>query len=174
MVALADIVPQTREVEIAGGTLRLRGLGLRHIADLFLRFPELRKFFVPTAPEIDIPVLIVEMPDAIGAIIAEAAGEPNMADRVAEALSPDDVAACLLAVQEMTMPAPFFTRLAALLAGGSVLNGVDQRGREADMSAPLPPSSLLATGTMPEPSSTTRRGNSAHSSPSPATAAAER
>jgi hypothetical protein len=139
MVSLVDIVPQTREVETAHGTIELRGLGLRHIADLFLRFPEIRKFFAGNAPEIDPAVLLTEMPDAIGAIIAEAAGQPEAAERIADALSPDDAAACLLAVQELTMPAPFFDRLASLL-GNSGLRG-RPNGKAAAMSSPQPPSS---------------------------------
>ncbi len=139
MVSLADIVPQTRAVDTAHGTIELHGLGLRHIADLFLRFPEIRKFFARNAPEIDVAVLLTEMPDAIGAIIAEAAGQPEAAERIADALSPNDAAACLLAVQELTMPAPFFARLASLLGN----NGVADRpnGKAADMSSPPPPSS---------------------------------
>ena len=168
MVALADIVPQTREVEIADGTLKLRGLGLRHIADLFLRFPELRKFFVPNAPEIDIPVLIVEMPDAIGAIIAEAAGEPDAADKVADALSPGDVAACFAAIWELTMPGPLLDLIAGLAAGAAA----GPPGRAADTSSPPLPSISSVADTTAEPSLTTRRGNSAHSSPSPSTVAA--
>ena len=77
MVSLTDIVPQTREVETAHGTVTLRGLGLRHIAELFLRFPEVRKFFSAGGPEIDVAVLLAEAPDAIAAIIAEAAGQPK-------------------------------------------------------------------------------------------------
>ena len=139
MVSLTDIVPQTREVETVHGTVTLRGLGLRHIADLFLRFSELRKFFSPGALEIDVAVLLSEAPDAIAAIIAEAAGQPDAAERIAEAFSPDDAAACLLAVQELTMPAPFFDRLGALL-GNSAASG-RPNGKAADMSSPPPPSS---------------------------------
>jgi len=140
MVSLTDIVPQTREVETAHGTVTLRGLGLRHIADLFLRFPELRSFFSPGAPEIDVAVLLSEAPDAIAAIIAEAAGQPEAAERIAEAFRPDDAAACLLAIQGLTMPTPFFfARLGALL-GNSAASG-RPNGRAADMSSPPPPSS---------------------------------
>ena len=138
MVSLTDIIPQTREVETAHGTVTLRGLGLRHIAELFLQFPEVRKFFSPGGPDIDVAVLLAEAPDAIAAIIAEAAGQPQAAERIAEAFSPDDAAACLLAVQEMTTPAPFFDRLGALL--GSRAASGRPNGRAADMSSPRPPS----------------------------------
>lgn len=141
MVSLTDIVPQTRDVETAHGTVTLRGLGLRHIADLLLRFPEVRKFFSATAPEIDSAVLLTEAPDAIAAIIAEAAGQPDAADRIAEAFSPDDAAACLLAVQELTMPAPFFERLAALLGNDSPRASARPNGRAPAMSMPQQASS---------------------------------
>lgn len=138
MVSLADIVPQTRTVEIAQGSLELRGLGLRHIAELFLRFSELRKFFSPNAPDFDLAVLLTEMPDAIAAIIAEAAGQPEAAERIADVLSADDTVACLLAVKELTITPPFFERLAMLLHEG----GVNGRlyGREAVTTSPPPPS----------------------------------
>jgi hypothetical protein len=167
MVSLADIVPQTREVEITSGTLKLRGLGLRHIADLFLRFPEIRKLFDMRAPEINVPVLIVEMPDAIGAIIAEAAGEPDMADHVADALSPGDATACFNAIMEMTQPGPFFHLLAGM---AGTADAPDRPGRAADTNSPPQPSSSSVAGMTPAPSSTIRRANSQHSSPSPATA----
>ena len=138
MVSLVDIVPQTREVETAHGTITLRGLGLRHIADLFLRFPEFRKFFGGNAPSIDIDILIAQMPDTVGAIIAEASGNPEAAERIADVMSPDDAAACLLAVQEMTVSAPFFERLAALL--GNDRQGVRPNGKALDMPMPPPPS----------------------------------
>jgi len=139
MVSLTDIIPQTRDVETAHGTLTLRGLGLRHIAELFLRFPEVRKFFSAGAPEIDVAVLLAEAPDAIAAIIAEAAGQPEAAERIAEAFSPDDAAACLLAIQALTMPAPFLARLGALLGNSDA--GARPNGMAADMSSPPPPSS---------------------------------
>jgi len=139
VVSLVDIVPRTQEVETAHGTVTFRGLGLRHIADLFLRFPEVRKFFAANAPAIDVAVLLTEAPDAIAAIIAEAAGQPEAAERIAEAFSPDDAAACLLAIQELTMPAPFFDRLGALL--GNSAASVRPNGRAADTSSPPPPSS---------------------------------
>jgi len=138
MVSLIDIVPQTRMVETAHGTIELHGLGVRRIANLLLRFPEIRKIFSGNAPEIDAVVLMTEMPDAIGAIIAEAAEQPESAERIADVFSPDDAAACLVAVQEMTVTPPFFDRLAALL-GNSGASG-RPRGREAVMSSPPPPS----------------------------------
>lgn len=138
MVSLVDIVAQTRGVETAHGTIELRGLGVRHIADLLLRFPEIRKIFARNGPGIDAAVLLTEMPEAIGAIIAEAAGQPEAADRIADVLSPTDVAACLLAVQELTMPAPFFGQLEALVGNSGLV--VRPNGKAADMNLPQPPS----------------------------------
>lgn len=140
MVSLIDIVPQTRTVRINGGSeLELRGLGLRHIAGLLLRFPELRKLFADGAPALDFEAIITAAPDAIGSIIAEAAGQPQAADNVADAMSVDDCAECIAAVVALTMPdglGPFMEKLGSLLDGGGL-----RVGREAATTTPPPPSS---------------------------------
>jgi hypothetical protein len=126
MVSLIDIVPQKAIVQIAAGEIELRGLGLRQIADLLSRFPEVRKLFVDGAPAIDIATLLADAPDAIGTIIAQSAGQPDAADTIADALSLDDLADCLIAIRDLTMPngvAPFMDRIARLVssAGGAQL-----------------------------------------------------
>jgi len=136
MVSLVDIVPQKRTVHIAGGELELRGLGLRQIADLLLRFPSLRNLFTEGAPTLDINAILLFAPDAIGAIIAESAKEPEAAEAITDGMPVDDVAECLLAVRDLTMPSgpsPFFDRLEKLV-GGAV-----RSGKAPDMiSPPLP------------------------------------
>jgi hypothetical protein len=107
MVSLIDIVPQTRTVQIQGGELEIRGLGLRQIADLLLRFPSLCQLLFQGAPaELDIiDALLISAPDAIAAIIAAAAGQPNAADALADgALSIEDLAECLVVVRDLTIP----------------------------------------------------------------------
>lgn len=140
MVSLVDIVPQTRTVQTAGGELELRGLGLRQIADLLLRFPSLRNLFVQGAPEVDVDTLLLMAPDAIAAIVAEAAGQPDAVGAVADGgLSLDDIAECLTAVRDLTMPngvAPFFDRLRRLLGE----NVFVRTGRDQDTNSPSPPS----------------------------------
>jgi hypothetical protein len=141
MVSLVDIIPQTRRVRINGGEVELRGLGLRHIADLFVRFPELRKLFVDGAPEMDMDLLIAGAPDAVAAIIATAAGQPEAEHTIADALPIDEIMDCLLAVRDLTMPngpAPLLDRLTRLL-GGTV--DVGQFGRDQDTNMPPLPSS---------------------------------
>jgi hypothetical protein len=140
MVSLVDIVPQTRDVEIAGGTLRLRGLGLRHIADLLVRYPELRKLYANGAPALDFDELLKTAPGAVGSIIAAAAGQPEAADNVLDALSIDDVMDCLIVIRELTMPGgadPFVEKLVRLLGGDAAI----LPGREADTNMLLEPSS---------------------------------
>lgn len=140
MVSLVDIVPQTRSVETTVGTVELHGLGLRTIADLLLRFPELRQIWISNgAFSFDAEALIQAAPDAVGTIIATAADQPEAANRIAEALSIDDVVDCLIAIRELTMPGgrgPFVERLARLVGAGDVRNG-----RAADMNMPPGPSS---------------------------------
>jgi len=126
MVSLVDIVPQTRAVEIGAGQLKLRGLGLRHIAELLLRFPELRKLWVDGAPVLDIEVLIETAPDAIGTIIAEAASQPEAAGNISLSLSLEDVFECLIVIRELTMPGgvnPFVERLGRLLGADDAPSG---------------------------------------------------
>jgi hypothetical protein len=145
MVSLVDIVPQTRTVEIAGGEIELRGLGLRQIADLLVRFPELRKLLVEGSPELDLDALFLAAPDAVGAIIAAAAGQPEAAGTIADVLPLEDVAECLVAVRDLTMPrgpGPLFDRLAHLVGGPAL----GLAGRAADTNAPPPPSNSSPPG----------------------------
>jgi hypothetical protein len=140
MVSLVDIVPQTRTVRVNGGSeIELRGLGVRQIASLLLRFPELRKLFASGAPALDFEAVAIAAPDAIGAIIAEAARQPDAADAIADAMPLDDCAECLNAVLDLTMPdgfAPFMEKLGRLLDSGAGLRS----GRAAATNTPPPPS----------------------------------
>jgi hypothetical protein len=147
MVSLVDIVPQTRPVTLSIGTVELRGLGLRHIADLLVRFPELRKLWTNGAPALDVDTLIEAAPDAVGAIIAIAASQPEAAETIGDALSLDDAAECLIAIRELTMPGgvdPFVERLSRLLGADVSLSGRDQ-----DTNTPPPPSSSSHAATAP-------------------------
>jgi hypothetical protein len=129
MVSLIDIVPQTRTVQIAAGELTLRGLGLRQIADLLVRFPELRKLLVEGAPAVEIDTLLALAPDAVGTIIAQASGQPDAADAITDALSLDDIGECLVAIRDLTMPmgvGPFMQRLARLVSASGAPDGRDQ------------------------------------------------
>ena len=147
MVSLVDIVPQTRTVEIGAGELKLRGLGLRHIAELLLRFPELRKLWIDGAPVLDIEVLIETAPDAIGTIIAEAASQPEAAGNISLSLSLEDVFECLIVIRELTMPGgvnPLVERLGRLLGADDA-----QVGKAAATSMPRQPSNSSHPATVP-------------------------
>jgi|SRR5580765_2792072 len=147
MVSLVDIVPQTRSVAIAGGAIELRGLGLRQIAGLLVRFPELRKLLVEGSPELDLDALFLAAPDAVGAIIAASAGQPEAAGTIADLMPLEDVAECLVAIRDLTMPhgpGPLFDRLAHLV-GGPVAG---LAGRAAATNAPPPPNSLSPPDTL--------------------------
>lgn len=143
MVSLVDIVPQTRTVQLEAGPLEVRGLGLRQIADLFMAFPSLRNLFVEGAPQISAAELIVQAPDAIGLIIAEAAGQPEAAEKIANGggLTPEEMLDCLTAIRDLTFPrglSPLLDRLTALVGGTAA---AAPSGRAPAMNAPPPPSS---------------------------------
>jgi hypothetical protein len=127
MVSLIDIVPQTKDVETtAAGWVELRGLGLRHVADLLVRFPELRKLMVEGAPAVDVDRLITDAPDAVAAIIAVAARQPEAAAKIAEDWPVEDVMDCLIVVRDLTMPngvGPFMERIARLVGGSDGQSG---------------------------------------------------
>jgi hypothetical protein len=126
MVSLVDIIPQRRTVELSVGSLELRGLGLRHIADLLLLHPELRGVYVAGSLSLDVDNLLAVAPSAVGSIIAWSANQPEAVDAIIDALTLDDLAECLIAIRDLTMPAgvdPFVERLARLLGKADALAG---------------------------------------------------
>jgi hypothetical protein len=151
MVSLVDIVPQTKKVQIAAGELELRGLGLRQIADLFLTFPSLRNLFTEGAPEISGGEIILMAPDAIGAIVAAAAGQPEAAEKIVDVgsgLAPDEVFECLDVIYDLTFPRgidPFLQRALPFLL--PFLRGAGPSGKAPDMTAPPPPNGSLPVDT---------------------------
>jgi hypothetical protein len=142
MVSLVDIVPQKRTVQIAAGELEVRGLGLRQIADLLLQFPSLRNLITEGAPSVDFAELIALAPDAVGTIIAEAAGQPDAVAAIVDGgLTPDEMLDCLTVIHELTFPRgirPLLQRLGLGVPDGS---------------APVPAGKAPATNTPPAPSS---------------------
>lgn len=149
MVSLIDIVPQTRTVEITGGDLTLRGLGLRQIAGLLLRFPSLRNLVTQGAPSLDMEALFTMAPDALAAIVAIAANQPEAEAAIADNLALEDISTCLTAIAELTMPKgpiPFFLQVVQL-----VNLGVGLSGRDQDTSSLPTPNGSLPQDTIPAP-----------------------
>jgi hypothetical protein len=138
LVSLVDIVPQTRTVQTAAGEIKLCGLGLRQIAELFLQFSSLRNLFVEGAPEVNATELILGAPDAIGTIVSLAARQPEAAEKlvdVGSGLAPDELLDCVDAIYDLTFPrgiVPFLVRLAPFLG----LLGAGPSGKDLDMSLP--------------------------------------
>jgi hypothetical protein len=137
-------------VLLAAGELELRGLGLRQIADLFLMFPSLRNLFVEGAPAIEATDIILGAPDAIGTIIALAAGQPEAAEKIVDigaGLAPDEILECLEVIYDLTFPrgiAPFLQKAIGLLAPPVPANGAaGPSGRAPDTSTPQEPKSSL-------------------------------
>ncbi len=149
MVSLVDIVPQRRAVTIAAGELEVRGLGLRQIADLLLQFPSLRNLITEGAPSVDFAELIALAPEAVGTIIAEAAGQPDAVAAIVDGgLTPDEMLDCLTVIHELTFPRgmrPLLQRLG--LAGPDASEPV-LAGKDQATSTPPPPSSSLPPAMM--------------------------
>jgi hypothetical protein len=160
MVSLVDIVPQKRRVQIAvydedgvptgeSAVLELRGLGLRQIADLFLTFQGLRNIFTEGAPALSPTEIIDRAPDAIGTIIALAAGQPEAAEKIVDVgggLTPDEIGDCLEAIYELTFPrgvTPFLLRLAPFMG----LVADVPSGGDPDMNVPPAPNGSLPADT---------------------------
>jgi hypothetical protein len=108
----------------------------------------LRNLITEGAPELDTETLLLMGPEAIGAIIAEAANEPDAAETIPQNLSVDDVITCLLAVRDLTMPngpVPFFLRITQLIRG----SGTDPSGRAPAMTSQPVPNGLSQADTHP-------------------------
>lgn len=137
MVSLVDIVPQTRTVRIADGELVLRGLGLRQIAGLLLRFPEFRKYLVEGGTvAVDPDVLLAQIPGCVGAIIAEASGQPEAEDAIEDKMALGDIIECVTTIHRLTIPEgadPLFVHLLRVLGGVPVS---DPPGEVVDMNTP--------------------------------------
>jgi hypothetical protein len=139
MVSLTDIVLQKRTVHIAAGDIELSALSIRKVADLFRLFPMLRQVMTPGAPTIDIETLIISFPDAVGAVIAESAGQADAADSIADNLSLEDLAECLGVVLELTAPrgiGPLLDRVGKVFGLSLTSQRDGQPGRDPATSLP--------------------------------------
>jgi len=136
---LLSIAAPAAEVPIgpgAGETVSVRGVSLRAIASLLVRFPDLLQLF--NGRDLDPSKLIASAPAAAAAIMAAGAGHANdpQAEAVCDALGLQYQVDMLVKIIELTFPAgigPFVAameRLTATLPGVPQTNGAGP-GHEA-------------------------------------------
>lgn len=125
MVGLLDIAPLTQTVKIRDQPIEVTGVSAKGVAQLLLRFPELRALI--SGRDVGLDQLLELGGDIVAAVIAAGCGQAG--DREAEAaagrLGLDDQAELLAAIMTLTMPqgiGPFVDKLARMglkPAGGS-------------------------------------------------------
>jgi hypothetical protein len=117
MVGLLDIAPLTQTVTIRDQPIEITGISAKGVAQLLLRFPELRALI--SGRDVGFDQLLALGGDIIAAVIAAGCGQAGEAEAEAAAgrLSLDDQAELLAAIMTLTMPqgiGPFVDRLARM------------------------------------------------------------
>ncbi|MCX7344343.1 MAG: hypothetical protein NTU78_01140 [Alphaproteobacteria bacterium] len=126
MVGLLDIAPLTQTVLVRDHPIEVTGVSAKGMAQLLLRFPELRALI--TGREVGLDQLLALGGDIVAAVIAAGCGQVGdaQAEAAAGRLGLDDQAELLAAVMTLTMPqgiGPFVDKLARMglkpAAGGA-------------------------------------------------------
>lgn len=117
MVGLLEIAPLTQIVTVRDQPIEVTGVSAKGVAQLLLRFPELRALI--SGRQVGHDQLLALGGDIIAAVIAAGCGHPG--DELAEAASSrlglDDQAELLAAIVKLTMPqgiGPFVDKLSRL------------------------------------------------------------
>ena len=125
MVGLLDIAPLTQTVTVRDHPIEVTGVSANGLAQLLLRFPELRALI--SGRDVGLDQLLALGGDIIAAIIAAGCGQAGDAEAEAAAgrLGLDDQAELLAAIMTLTMPqgiGPFVDKLSRMglnpVAGG--------------------------------------------------------
>jgi hypothetical protein len=103
-MSLLKIAPLTKTVTVSGGTIEVRGISAKAIANLIFRFPAIQRAL--DGGRLDRAALIKLVPDAVAAIIAAAVGAPGdqATEDDAALMSIGDQLDVLNAVFEATFP----------------------------------------------------------------------
>jgi hypothetical protein len=127
MVGLLDIAPLTETVTVRDQPIEVTGVSAKGVAQLLLRFPELRALI--SGRDVGLDQLLALGGDIIAAVIAAGCGQAGdeRAEAAAGRLGLDDQAELLTAIMKLTMPqgiGPFVDKLARMglnpdVGGGS-------------------------------------------------------
>jgi hypothetical protein len=117
MVGLLDIAPLTQTVTIRDQSIEITGVSAKGVAQLLLRFPELRALI--SGREVGLDQLLALGGDIVAAVIAAGCGQvgDELAEAAAGHLGLDDQAELLTAIMKLTLPqglGPFVDRLARM------------------------------------------------------------
>ena len=117
MVGLLDVAPLIQTVTIRDQPVEVTGVSARGVAQLLLRFPELRALI--SGREVGLDQLLALGGDIIAAVIASGCGQAGdaQAEAAAGRLGLDDQVELLAAIMTLTMPqglGPFVDRLARM------------------------------------------------------------
>ena len=117
MVGLLDIAPLTETVTIRDQPIEVIGVSAKGVAQLLLRFPELRALI--SGREVGLDQLLALGGDIVAAIVAAGCGQAGDAQAEAAAghLGLDDQAELLAAIMKLTLPqgiGPFVDKLARM------------------------------------------------------------
>jgi hypothetical protein len=117
MVGLLDIAPLTETVTIRDQPIEITGVSAKGVAQLLLRFPELRALI--SGRNVGLDQLLALGGDIIAAIIAVGCNQAgdSQAEAAAGRLGLDDQAELLTAIMTLTMPqglGPFVDKLSRM------------------------------------------------------------
>ena len=117
MVGLLDIAPLTQTVTVRDQPIEVTGVSAKGVAQLLLRFPELRALI--SGREVGLDQLLALGGDIVAAVIAAGCGQAGdaQAEAAAGRLGLDDQAELLAAIMTLTMPqglGPFVDKLARM------------------------------------------------------------
>lgn len=155
-LSLLDIVPLTEKVKISENQyLAVTGISTRGIVSLFVRFPEMQKWFAGAGKGIAVSSLAAEAPDALAAIIAAGCGTPGnaAAEDMAGTLPVEMQLDILEAIGRLTFKngfGPFVQRIVALAALAQSVN----YGRVLATKSPQQSKPSLPAATTQTPSGT--------------------
>jgi hypothetical protein len=117
MVGLLDIAPLTETVTVRDQSIEVTGVSAKGVAQLLLRFPELRALI--SGRDVGIDQLLALGGDIVAAVIAAGCGQAGdaRAEAAAGYLGLDDQAELLAAIMKLTMPqgiGPFVDKLSRM------------------------------------------------------------
>lgn len=145
MASLRDLGPQTEEIEVytKGGAVKVttRGLPARGFFSLIFRFPQIQRLLAGGNATVDPDQLLMQVPEAIGVIIAYGTCTPPVTpedEELASTLAAGEQLNLFKAIWKMTFPRGVQSFLEALEAISGELEGAVLSTQAAAMKSQKP------------------------------------